>query len=152
MARLSRLYFPRTDEAITRVATSLDELHKLSGNETILLVEDEDQIRKMILSLLRSFGYRVLEARNGGEALMISEKHPDRIHLLLTDVVMPYMNGAELAKRLLAARTDLRVLCMSGYADEAILKPGVIDAGLAFLQKPVTPDQLARKIREVLAA
>jgi PAS domain S-box-containing protein len=147
-----KAYLPRTDAAPMQAESAADELTTLSGTETILLVEDEDQIRAVVLTLLRSFGYHVLEARNGGEALLIAEKHPGKIDLLLTDVVMPLMSGAELAQRLGAVRTDMKVLCMSGYTDEAVLSHGILEAGLAFLQKPITPDKLGRKIREVLAA
>jgi CheY-like chemotaxis protein len=146
-----KMYLPRTDAAIVPIEPE-EELSTLSGTETILLVEDEDQIRAVVQSLLRGFGYRVLEAKNGGEALLIAEKHPTPIDLLLTDVVMPYMGGAELAKRLSAVRPDMKVLCMSGYTDEAVLQHGILEAGLAFLQKPITPEKLGRKIRLVLAA
>jgi CheY-like chemotaxis protein len=146
-----KMFLPRTDEAIVPIEPE-EELSTLSGTETILLVEDEEQIRTVVHSLLRGFGYKILEAKNGGEALLIAEKHPARIDLLLTDVVMPYMGGAELAKRLSAARPEMKVLCMSGYTDEAVLQHGIIEAGLAFLQKPITPEKLGRKIRLVLAA
>jgi PAS domain S-box-containing protein len=146
-----KIFLPRTDAAIVQIEPE-EELSTLSGTETILLVEDEDQIRTVVRSLLRGFGYKVLEAKNGGEALLIAEKHPARIDLLLTDVVMPYMGGAELAKRLSLVRPDMKVLCMSGYTDEAVLQHGIIEAGLAFLQKPITPEKLGRKIRLVLAA
>ncbi len=147
-----KIYLPRTDEATTVAEAESVELTELSGTETILLVEDEDQLRTMLGGLLRAFGYHVLEARNGGEALLIAEQRRAKIHLLLTDVVMPYVSGPELAQRLGFVRSEMKVLCMSGYADEAILNHGIIDAGLAYLQKPITPDKLARKIREVLAA
>jgi PAS domain S-box-containing protein len=147
-----KLYFPRVDEAAAAAKAPRADLCTLSGTGTVLLVEDEEQIRTMVRNLLRQLGYKVLSAKNGAEALLISARQPQgAIDLLLTDVVMPNMSGAVLAKRLVSARPDMKVLCMSGYTDEAVLKQGILEAGLAFIQKPITPDKLARKIREVLA-
>ena len=95
-------------------------------------------------------GYNVLEARHGAEALEISDRHQGPIHLMVTDVVMPQMSGRELAQRLQPIRPDMRVLYMSGYTDDAIVRHGVLGAGMAFLSKPFTPDALALKVREVL--
>ena len=122
----------------------------LRGSETILLVEDDDQVRVVARGILRRSGYHVIDARNAGEALLQSEKHPGTIHLLLSDVVMPQVSGPELAKRLASVRPDMKVLCMSGYTDDSIVRHGVLEAQIAFLQKPITPETLTTRVREVL--
>jgi CheY-like chemotaxis protein len=119
-------------------------------SETILLVEDALRVRAVVREILEMNGYNVLEARHGAEALEISERHQGPIHLMVTDVVMPQMSGRELAQRLQPIRQDMRVLYMSGYTDDAIVRHGVLGAGMAFLSKPFTPDALALKVREVL--
>ena len=121
-------------------------------SETILLVEDALRVRAVVREILEMNGYRVLEARHGAEAIEISERHRGPIHLMLTDVVMPQMSGRELAQRLQPLRPDMRVVYMSGYTDDAIVRHGVLGAGMAFLSKPFTPDALAAKVREVLDA
>jgi two-component system, cell cycle sensor histidine kinase and response regulator CckA len=146
-----RIYLPQADE----VEPSSHEVivpMTLEGTETILLVEDQDEVRQVALHILRRYGYHVIEARNAGEALLTCERHPRAIHLLLTDVVMPQMNGRELAERLLKIRPDMRVLYMSGYTEDAIVRHGVLDSGIAYLQKPFEPEKLARRVREVLEA
>ncbi len=122
------------------------------GTETILLAEDEEVVRRLAREILSENGYKVLEAGNGREALLISEAHRGEIHLLLTDVVMPTMSGRELTDRIRPLRPDLRIMYMSGYTDDAILRHGVLENGIPFLQKPFTPEELARKVREVLDA
>jgi PAS domain S-box-containing protein len=118
--------------------------------ETILLVEDAQRVRAVVREILEMSGYAVLEARHGAEALEVSNRHAGPIHLLVTDVVMPQMSGRELAQRLATLRPDVKVLYMSGYTDDAIVRHGVLASGIAFLSKPFTPDALALKVREVL--
>jgi len=144
-----KVYFPCTAQQVDalRPATALTTLQ---GSETILLVEDEDQVRMVVHGILKRHGYRVLEANNGIAALALSQEHVGPIHLLLTDVVMPQMSGPELARRLLALRPELKILCMSGYTDDTVVRHGFVDPSLAFLQKPITPQTLSRKVREVL--
>jgi CheY-like chemotaxis protein len=120
------------------------------GTETVLLVEDEDMVRRMTREVLEGAGYRVLEASSGFEALRMSAGHGGRLDLMLTDVVMPGMSGRELAERLAPVRPGMKVLYMSGHTDDAIFHHGVTQAGTGFLQKPFTPDALERRVRELL--
>jgi len=145
-----KVYFPMVRDAADARVMQRPSAESLRGSETILLVEDEDQVRALACSILRRSGYVVLEAPNGGEALLISEQHPARIHLLLTDVVLPRLSGRQLAERLTAMRPEMKVLFMSGYTDDAILQHGILNSGVAFLQKPLTPNALTHKVREVL--
>ena len=116
----------------------------------ILMVEDDIGVRELVRQVLQRQGYTLLEAQNGQEALRLSAYYSGPIHLLLTDVVMPGMSGKALASELAQTRPDLKILFMSGYTDEAIAQHGVLDAGVAFLQKPFSPSPLARKVRAVL--
>jgi two-component system, cell cycle sensor histidine kinase and response regulator CckA len=144
-----KVYLPQVDAKLETVQTVV-HTSAFRGTETILLVEDEDQVRSVAFGILRRNGYQVIEARNAGEALLLCEKHADPIHLLLSDVVMPQMSGPELAKRLAQVRPDMKILCMSGYTDDAVLRHGLVESGLAFLQKPFTSETLPRKVRAVL--
>lgn len=118
--------------------------------ETILLVEDDEVVRKLVSEVLDNEGYRLLEAANGVAALSICARYEERIHLLLTDVIMPEMSGRDLADRLVPQHPEMKVLFMSGYTDDVIADHRVLDAGTAFIQKPFAPDVLARKVRDVL--
>ena len=120
------------------------------GTETILLVEDDPSLRQLAERLLRGYGYTVLVASTGQRALTLVEAYTGRIHLVTTDVVMPEMSGTALVERLVAIVPDIRVLFMSGYTDDEVVRRGILDRRAAFLQKPFTPDQLAFKVREVL--
>lgn len=147
-----KVYFPQHEQAVSIPVPASSPVHVRRGSETVLLVEDEEQVRTLARTVLGRNGYNVLEAQNAGEAFLISQQYPAKIHLLLTDVVMPRMTGKELADRLTPTRPLMKVLYMSGYTDNTVVHHGVLDAGISFLQKPVTPDALLRKLREVLDA
>jgi PAS domain S-box-containing protein len=144
------IYLPAVHGAIIRAESIAPGVPLKSGTETVLLVEDDDQVRQLARTILRRSGYRVLDARNGGEAFLVCEQEPGQIDLLLTDVVMPKMSGFQLAERLQPMRPAMKVLFMSGHTSDATLHRRVRDADVPFLQKPITPDNLTRRIREVL--
>lgn len=120
------------------------------GTETILLVEDEEPLRKVIIELLTQIGYNLLAAANGREALELAQTYPGKIHLLITDVIMPEISGPELAKTLCTVRGDLRVIYISGYADGSIAPEGVLRPGTVLVSKPFSVRTLSAKMREVL--
>jgi two-component system cell cycle sensor histidine kinase/response regulator CckA len=145
-----KIYLPCIGEDAQKYKPAAEIGATVEGTETILLAEDEEVVRKLALQVLTAHGYQVLEAANGGSAFLICERHKGPIHMLVTDIIMPEMGGRELSDRLSLLRPEMKVLYMSGYTDSAILHQGVLDADANFIQKPFTPNDLARKVREVL--
>jgi signal transduction histidine kinase/DNA-binding LacI/PurR family transcriptional regulator/CheY-like chemotaxis protein len=145
------IYLPQSQDAVERRTTEpAPGRSSLHGTETILLVEDDDGVRRAARRFLEEHGYRVLEASQGREALRLSDEHEGRLHLLITDVVMPEMTGRELAEQMTRDRPDTPVLYMSGYADSALVRQELSDSSVSLLQKPFTAGALARRVREVL--
>jgi CheY-like chemotaxis protein len=142
------IYFPRTDSRPE--AAGVIKLPPARGTETVLVVEDQDEVRALVQRVLEASGYTVLGAGTIADALRIAESRSEPIHLLVTDMVMPHMSGGDLAQRLLSLRPEMAVLYMSGYTDHAVVHQGRAGPGVPFLQKPFTPDALARKVRAVL--
>jgi signal transduction histidine kinase len=146
-----KIYLPRVDEPLGEVVREKAAEGGLPrGSETILIVEDDEDVRDLTVRALKMQGYRVLETSNGSNALHVSEHEAGPIHLMVTDVVMPGMNGPELAKRLNPLRPKMKVLYISGYTDNAIVHHGVLEKGVNYIQKPFTVEGLARKVKEVL--
>ena len=145
-----KLYLPEVEggQSLEQLPSGIDKMPQ--GAETILLVEDEAGVRSLTRHVLQKCGYTVLDAARGGEALRLAEKHPGSIHLLITDVVMPGMGGRLVAERVTAKHPGTKVLYLSGYTDDAVVRHGVLQAETAFLQKPFTPSALAVKVRDVL--
>jgi PAS domain S-box-containing protein len=145
-----KVYLPRVDAPAIEIATK-PPIANITGNETVLVAEDEDAVRNLTVHILQTAGYNVISAKNGDAALLLSEKLDGRnLHLLLTDVVMPEMSGRELAERLTERIPSLKTLYMSGYTDNAIVHHGVLKPGVCFISKPFTAADLTRKVREVL--
>jgi CheY-like chemotaxis protein len=144
-----KVYLPRVDEAVDQTATAAAPT-LARGSETILLVEDDDEVRALARETLDGHGYTVIPAAAPAEALRLAGSHSGPIHLLVTDVVLPQFSGRGLAERLAPEHRDLRVLYMSGYTDDSIVRQGMLEEGTAFLQKPFTPYTLLLKVREVL--
>lgn len=145
-----QVYLPRVDGVLTPNGARPVRTDLPRGSETILLVEDDETVRRLVREILRGSGYRVLETRGGDQAVLLSERYGRPIHLLLTDVVMPQMSGRELAEGVARSHPEAKVLYMSGYTDAAVVHRGVPDTGGAYLQKPFPPEALARKVREIL--
>jgi DNA-binding response OmpR family regulator len=146
-----KIYLPRTDAVEESITNDESAVFTARGNETILLVEDEPMVRDLAREFLEEYGYRVLTAANGKEGLSVCQDYPERIDLIVTDVVMPQMSGRELAEAVRTLRPEARVLYMSGFTDDAIVRHGVIADDLCFIQKPFSPDALAGKVRAVLS-
>jgi PAS domain S-box-containing protein len=147
-----KIYLPPVEEKVSSGKSLHGQKIAPHGNETILLVEDDDAVRAITKLALQSVDYKVLEARNGAEAVRICERYTEPIHLLITDVVMPEMGGRQVAERLAALNQGIKVLFLSGYTDDAVVRHGILQAEVAFLQKPFTPMALANKVRDVLDA
>jgi CheY-like chemotaxis protein len=147
-----KIYLPRVDEPVQPLRETPLPATSLQGQETVLVVEDDEVLRSVITKSLRKFGYQVLPARDGDEAMSLGRRHKGPVHLLLTDVVMPGMSGVELAHLLAALRPEMKVLFMSGYTEDAMVHHGVMEATTPFLQKPFKSVHLAAKVREVLGA
>ncbi|PYO63183.1 MAG: hypothetical protein DMD70_04455 [Gemmatimonadetes bacterium] len=145
-----KIYLPRVEGAADALAPPVGTAAVPRGTETVLIVEDEEAVRALAKTALARKGYRVLEAANGGEALLLCESERAPIHLLVTDVVMPGLGGADLAQRLAPLRSEMKVLFISGYTDRAAARHGTMQPGAAYLEKPFSLDALARKVREVL--
>jgi len=147
-----QLFLPRVEEAATALVERKTFPPIRQGDETVLLVEDEPEVRSLVQRILKTQGYTVVTAANPDEALAVAREFKGPIQLMVTDVVMPGMSGVQLAERLVPTRPDMKVLFVSGYTNDAIGHHGVLDPGTAFLQKPFTPNALARKVRDVLEA
>jgi two-component system cell cycle sensor histidine kinase/response regulator CckA len=145
-----KIYFPRAMEAIETVRSRDDGEPLPVGSETVLLVEDDESVREMAAVALARQGYKVLEAASGEEALAVAEEYSGEVHLLLTDVMMPKMNGHDLAERLRREHPAVKVLLCSGYTSDTVMQQGVLDASTPFLPKPFTPRALGTKVRQTL--
>jgi two-component system cell cycle sensor histidine kinase/response regulator CckA len=145
-----QIFLPRVEESVTTILPGVAPAETLRGTETVLLVEDAGALRKLARTFLEEHGFTILAAANGQEALRLAALHTGKIHLLLTDVVMPGMNGRALAEHLLPKRPEMRVLYISGYTDSFIAGHGVLEPGTHLLHKPFTEEALVSKVREVL--
>jgi CheY-like chemotaxis protein len=145
-----RIYLPRTDAAPAISDEAPAPSPSVRGTETILIVDDDEQVRQVAVAILRKHGYSVIDAATPGDALLICEQFQGRLDLLVTDVVMPRMSGRQLWERVAPLRPEMKVLFVSGYADDAIVDYGVLSSELAFVQKPLVPALLLTKVRSVL--
>lgn len=145
-----RVYLPRTDSAQSAELVPIAAVGSLDGNETVLLVEDDASVCELVRAVLNSHGYTVLSARDPQEAEALGEQHASRIGLLVSDVILPKMSGAELSTRLAMRNPNMKILFMSGYIDDSVVRQGIREKEVAFLQKPFSPLSLAKKVREVL--
>jgi CheY-like chemotaxis protein len=149
MGTTFKCHFPVAEGASPAVVEASPEPLAFDGTETILLVEDDPAVRPLIARIISSFGYTVIEAENGVEALEIVDRYDGPIDLVFTDVVMPTMNGRELSEQLAAKKPGIKVLFTSGYPADEVIRRGIADASSLFIEKPYVPDDLARKLREI---
>jgi len=146
-----KIYFPRVaPDEYPEEERMRGKKEARGGPETIMVVEDDAMIMKVIKQVLTGSGYNVLSAGDGKEALNLADQYKDAIHMLLTDIIMPCMGGRELADQVKKTRPDIKILYMSGYTDDAIVRHGMLEKGLSFIQKPFASDSLKKKVREVL--
>ena len=145
-----KVYLPRAEAGLEPGRREEDQTKELTGEETVLIVEDDYSIRKMIVRILGRYGYRILDASDGKKALEVCSGFEGKIHLLITDVIMPDMNGKALAERLRAERPDMKVLFMSGYTQNIIMQKGILTTDIHYIQKPFFFEGLAMKVRKAL--
>jgi len=150
MGTIFRIYLPRVAGRVEPLAPRPRLVIPKGSNQTILVVDDDPQLRRFAERVLTKSGFNVLEAECGDEAQRVASLHRGPIHLLLTDVVLPGGGGREVARRICGNRGETQLLYMSGYAGDTIVQRGVMEAGICFLQKPFTPDLLLEKVREML--
>lgn len=147
-----RIYLPRVDQPIEEASRQPEAPASMNGTETVLVVEDDGEVRKLICEILRVRGYQVLESTKGDEAIGIARTFTGPLELVVADVILPEMSGPEIVRQVREARPGIRALFISGYTDEAVLRHGMVEPGVTFLSKPFVPEDLARKVREVLSA
>jgi CheY-like chemotaxis protein len=145
-----KIYLPQVGEALQELAEKIETRELPRGSETVLIVEDDKEVRKLATRILENQGYKVLEASQGSEALPLCKEYQKPIHLMLADVVMPGLDGRELAERAKSFHPEMKVLYMSGYTENTIIHHGVLEKGLNYIQKPFTVEGLVRKVREAL--
>jgi hypothetical protein len=145
-----KIYVPRTEQIATARTKTSQTLHRVGGHETLLVVEDDSQVRRVLADTLSREGYHVIVAQHGLDALRLAEEHANRFDMLVTDVVMPKMGGPELADRLRSSRADLPVLFLTGYSEHAVVQHGVPQAGASLLEKPFSRQRLLERVRSIL--
>ncbi len=145
-----KVYLPRVDDLMEELRAKEIQEEMPRGTETILVVEDEEPLRRLAVRVLQDQGYRVLDAAQGNDALLLLKRHPGLTHLVITDLIMPGMSGPELSRRIKAIHAGIKVLYMSGYAPNAFVNHDLLEKGMSYIQKPFTSDALLRKVREVL--
>jgi len=145
-----RLYLPAIEGESSNLIERSGTKNVLGGTETILIAEDEPDLRELTRIFLEGYGYRVLEAGSADQALKIAQSFRERVHLLLTDVIMPGMSGRQLAEKILSSRPDTKIVYMTGYTDDMVVQYKVLEPGVQLLQKPFTKVDLAQKVRATL--